>query len=72
MHFFVLHRVYDDGIRYRGRTFTERDVTDVRALIVRYPDKSRFFLSKSMPSVELDSTTYAKDMVWPGLIAQTP
>jgi hypothetical protein len=38
----------NDGIRYRGRTFTERDVTDVRALIVRYPDKSRFFLSKEL------------------------
>jgi len=35
-------------MRYRGRIFTEREIEDVRELIARYPDKSRFFLSKEL------------------------
>jgi hypothetical protein len=38
----------DEGVRYRGRIFTERDIAGVRELIARYPDKSRFFLSKEL------------------------
>lgn len=38
----------DEGIRYRGRVFTERQIGDVRELISCYPDKSRFFLSKEL------------------------
>jgi Domain of unknown function (DUF4338) len=38
----------DEGIRYRGRIFTERDIEDVRELIARYPGRSRFFLSKEL------------------------
>jgi hypothetical protein len=38
----------DEGIRYRGRVFTEGQIGDVRDLIARNPDKSRFFLSKEL------------------------
>lgn len=38
----------DEGIRYRGRVFTERQIEDIRELIFRNPDKSRFFLSKEL------------------------
>lgn len=38
----------DEGIRYRGRVFTEREIEDIRELISRYPDKSRLFLSKQI------------------------
>src|SRR3972149_1311228 len=38
----------DEGIRYRGRVFTERQIEEVRDLICSYPDKSRFFLSKEL------------------------
>lgn len=38
----------DEGIHYRGRTFTERQIGDIRDLISSYPDKSRFFLSKEL------------------------
>lgn len=38
----------DEGIRYRGRVFTEQEIEDIRDLIFRYPDKSRFFLSKEL------------------------
>jgi hypothetical protein len=38
----------DEGIRYRGRIFTEQDIEGVRELVARYPDKSRFFISKEL------------------------
>lgn len=38
----------NEGIRYRGKVFTEREIEDIRELISRYPDKSRFFLSKEL------------------------
>jgi hypothetical protein len=34
--------------RYRGITYTERHLEEIRALIGTYPDKSRFFLSKQL------------------------
>lgn len=60
----------DEGIRYRGRIFTEREIEDVRELISRYPDKSRFFLSKEL--CRLWDWTQAngtpRDMVCRGLL----
>jgi hypothetical protein len=38
----------NEGIRYRGRIFSERDIEDVRELIARYPENSRFFISKEL------------------------
>jgi hypothetical protein len=38
----------DEGVRHRGRVFTEREIEDVRGLIARYPGKSRFFISKEL------------------------
>jgi len=35
-------------IRYRGKFYTEQDIDDVREVIARYPDASRFFLSKEL------------------------
>lgn len=60
----------DEEIRYRGRIFTEREIEDVRELIARYPDKSRFFLSKEL--CRLWGWTQAngtpRDMVCRGLL----
>ena len=38
----------DEGIRYRGRVFTGWEIEEIRELIFRYPDKSRFLLSKEL------------------------
>jgi hypothetical protein len=35
-------------IRYRGTTYTDEHLEEIRALIATYPDKSRFFLSKQL------------------------
>jgi hypothetical protein len=60
----------DGGIRYRGRNYTEQQIEDVRQVISRYPDKSRFFLSKEL--CRLWNWTQAngtpKDMVCRGLL----
>lgn len=60
----------DEGIRYRGRIFTEREIEDIREVISRYPDKSRFFLSKEL--CRLWDWTQAngtpRDMVCRGLL----
>jgi hypothetical protein len=60
----------DEGIRYRGRIFTEREIENIREVISRYPDKSRFFLSKEL--CRLWDWTQAngtpRDMVCRGLL----
>jgi len=60
----------DGEIRYRGKVFTEREVEEVREVISRYPDKSRFFISKEL--CRLWNWTQAngtpKDMVCRGLL----
>jgi hypothetical protein len=38
----------DEKIRFRGKIFSKREIEDVREVIARYPDKSRFFLSKEL------------------------
>ena len=57
-------------IRYRGTTYTERDVEEIRALIGAYPGRSRYFLSKEL--CRLWNWTQAngtpKDMVCRGLL----
>lgn len=57
-------------IRYRGATYTERDVEDIRALVAAHPEKSRYFLSKEL--CRLWNWTQAngtpKDMVCRGLL----
>jgi hypothetical protein len=35
-------------VRYRGKTYAEREIDDIRGLIARHPDESRFFLSKEL------------------------
>jgi hypothetical protein len=35
-------------VRYRGRTYTDRELDEVRDLIARSPDASRWFLSKEL------------------------
>jgi hypothetical protein len=35
-------------VRYRGRTYTERELDEIRDLIARNPDASRWFLSKEL------------------------
>lgn len=57
-------------IRYRGRVYGEREIEDVREVIARHPDESRFFLSKEV--CRLWNWTQAngtpKDMVCRGLM----
>jgi hypothetical protein len=35
-------------IRYRGRVYTEREIDDIKEVIAKNPDASRFFLSKEL------------------------
>jgi hypothetical protein len=35
-------------IRYRGKVYVEREIEDVRGIIARHPQESRFFLSKEL------------------------
>jgi hypothetical protein len=35
-------------IRYRGRVYTEQEIEDIREVIARHSDESRFFLSKEV------------------------
>jgi hypothetical protein len=37
-----------EEVRYRGRTYTERELGEIRELITRNPDASRWFLSKEL------------------------
>ncbi len=57
-------------IRYRGKIYTEREIDEVRHIIARHPDQSRFFLSKEL--CRLWNWTQAngtpKDMVCRGLM----
>jgi hypothetical protein len=60
----------DEGIRYRGRGFTVREIDEIKEIIATHPDKSRWFLSReicrrwgwSQPNGVL------KDMVCRGLL----
>jgi hypothetical protein len=38
----------DEGIRYRGRWFTAKEIDEVRGIIAAHPDKSRWFLSREI------------------------
>ena len=60
----------DGGIRYRGRNYTEQEIEEVRQIISRYPDKSRFFLSKELCRVWnwTQANGTPKDMVCRGLL----
>jgi len=35
-------------IRYRGKTYTRRDIDEIREILIAYPDKSRWFLSREI------------------------
>jgi hypothetical protein len=35
-------------VRYRGRVYAEREISEVREIIARYQQESRFFLSKEL------------------------
>jgi hypothetical protein len=60
----------DEEIGYRGRVFTNREIGEAREIISRFPDKSRFFISKEL--CRLWNWTQAngtpKDMVCRGLL----
>jgi hypothetical protein len=60
----------DEGIQYRGRVFGERQIEDVREIIARYRDKSRFFISKELCRLWNWTQTNGtpKDMVCRGLL----
>ena len=60
----------DEGIRYRGRIFTEREIGDIRELIARYPGRSRFFISKELCCLWnwTQANGTARDMVCRGLL----
>jgi predicted RecB family nuclease len=45
---FVIVAPTAKGLRYRGKTYTEREVNEVRDLIAQNPDASRWFLSKEL------------------------
>ena len=57
-------------IRYRGRTYSEQDIGDIRELIARNPGQSRFFLSKELCRLWnwTQSNGTLKDMVCRGLM----
>jgi hypothetical protein len=43
-----LQRVIETEVRYRGTTYTERDLKDLRALLAANRAKSRYFLSREL------------------------
>lgn len=60
----------ETGIHYRGTTYTERDLEDVRALVAANPEKSRYFLSRELCRLWNWTQTNGtpKDMVCRGLL----
>jgi Domain of unknown function (DUF4338) len=60
----------NEDIQYRGLVFTEREIADVRELISRHPDKSRFFLSKELCRLWnwTQANGHLRDMVCRGLL----
>jgi hypothetical protein len=60
----------DTEVRYRGRTYAEHEIDDVRRVIADNPDKSRFFLSKELCRIWnwTQANRTSKDMVCRKLI----